>query len=235
MSNSPLSRPAHSRDRHLSLGVTLPIREVEGPAVDFMQQVEFATAAERLGFSAVWVRDVPLNGPWYPEAFGHPDPIAMLGAIAARTSRIALGTAATVLTLRHPLHIAKAAISLDHLSHGRFVLGLGSGDRREEFAAFGTDPKNHKEVYRCHWTQLAAALERPPRIALSWPIHQRLLNFAPQPRPTFQSWQSAPAARWIARNAGQRITARLGFSATVICFGGARSAEPSPANSEASL
>ena len=158
MSNASPLRPSLFRDSHLSLGVTLPIRETEISAVDFTQQVELATAAEQLGFSAVWVRDVPLNGPWYPEAFGHPDPMVMLGAIASRTSRIALGTAAIVLTLRHPLHIAKAAISLDYLSHGRFVLGLGSGDRREEFAAFGADPKDHKELYRDHWTQLAAAL-----------------------------------------------------------------------------
>src|SRR5215471_8586475 len=134
------SRSALFRHGHLSLGITLPMREVEGPAVDFLQQIELATEAERLGLSAVWVRDVPLNGPWYPELFGHPDPMVMLGAISARTSRIAIGTAATVLTLRHPLHIAKAAISLDQLSQGRFVLGLGSGDRREEFAAFGADP-----------------------------------------------------------------------------------------------
>ena len=55
----------------------------------------------------------------------------MLGAIAMATSRIAIGTAATVLTLLQPLHIAKAAITLDRLAPGRFILGLGSGDRRE--------------------------------------------------------------------------------------------------------
>lgn len=88
----------------------------------------------------------------------------MLGAIAMATSRIAIGTAATVLTLLQPLHIAKAAITLDRLAPGRFILGLGSGDRREEFAAFGVDTKDHKELYRAHWIELAAALERPSRI-----------------------------------------------------------------------
>ena len=55
----------------------------------------------------------------------------MLGAIAMATSRIAIGTAATVLTLLQPLHIAKSAITLDRLAPGRFILGLESGDRRE--------------------------------------------------------------------------------------------------------
>jgi hypothetical protein len=101
MSNPSLSRPSLFRDGHLSLGVTLPIRE-KGTCCRLHAAVELATAAEQLGFCAVWVRDVPLNGPCYPEAFGHPDPMVMLGAIASSTSRIALGTAATVLTLRHP-------------------------------------------------------------------------------------------------------------------------------------
>jgi len=128
----------------------------------------------------------------------------MLGAIAATTSRIAIGTAATVLTLRHPLHIAKAAISLDRLAPGRFVLGLGSGDRREEFAAFGADIGDRKERYRAHWTELAAALEQPSRI----------LRDAPDPGVTFELRPPAQSAipmlavgsggqslDWITRNA----------------------------------
>ena len=204
MSNPSPSPPALFRDGHLSLGVTLPIRETERSAVGFTQQVELATAAEQLGFSAVWVRDVPLNGPWYPETFGHPDPMVMLGAIAARTSRIALGTAATVLTLRHPFHIAKAAISLDHLSDGRFVLGLGSGDRREEFAAFGADPKDHKQLYRDHWTQLAAALERQPRVLVPLPGSAAAFELRPAAEtdiPMLAVGSGGQTLEWIARNA----------------------------------
>lgn len=197
-STTPL-RPQLFRHEHLTLGITLPIRMMEGPAVDFTQQLELATVAEELGFSAVWVRDVPLNGSWYPEPFGHPDPMVMLGSIAACTSRIALGTAATVLPLRHPLHIAKAAISLDHLSHGRFVLGLGSGDRREEFAAFGVDPKDHKEIYRTHWTRLAAALERPPRVQA--PAVYDIRPPAQNEIPMLAVGSGGQTLEWIARNA----------------------------------
>lgn len=155
------------RDGHLSIGIVLPMKSDEGRTVDFVEQVELAVLAEELGFSAVWVRDVPLNGPWYPEPFGHSDPMVMLGALAARTSTIALGTAAIVLPLRDPLHIAKAATSLDHLSRGRFILGLGSGDRPEEYAAFGAEFDQRKLLYREHWARLAAALERPPRVLVN--------------------------------------------------------------------
>lgn len=163
MSVSPMTDRLF-RARQLSVGLVLPLRAGTTQEVDFLEQLELAVLAEELGFSAIWVRDVPLNGPWYPEDFGHPDPWAMLAAIAARTSRIALGTAAIVLPLRHPLHIAKAAISLDHLSGGRFILGLGSGDRPKELAAFGLAEADVKARYREHWAQLAAALERPPRV-----------------------------------------------------------------------
>jgi alkanesulfonate monooxygenase SsuD/methylene tetrahydromethanopterin reductase-like flavin-dependent oxidoreductase (luciferase family) len=51
------------------------------------------------------------------------DPFVYLGHLAAHTRTITLGTAAIILSLRHPLHTAKAAASIDHLSHGRLILG----------------------------------------------------------------------------------------------------------------
>mgnify|MGYP001097370586 CR=1 FL=1 len=131
MPHQPESRDSLFRENRISVGLVLPIRATDGEDVDFRRQVELAALAERLGFAAIWVRDVPLNGPWYPEKFGHSDPFVMLGAIAMATSRIAIGTAATVLTLRHPLHIAKAAISLDRLRFGMelvvaFSVGLAA-------------------------------------------------------------------------------------------------------------
>jgi len=160
--------------------------------------------ADELGFGAVWVRDVPLNGSWYPEHFGHPDPFVMLGAIVMATSRISIGTAATVLTLRHPLHIAKAATSLDRLAQGRFLLGLGSGDRPEEFAAFGADTKDHKALFREHWTELAAALERPPRILRQSPdpaVSFELRPTALTEIPMLAIGSGGQTLEWIARNA----------------------------------
>lgn len=190
------------REGRLSLGLVLPLRARAGPEVDFAQQIELAVLAERLGFAAIWVRDVPLNGPWYPEAFGHLDPMVMLSAVAARTTHIALGTAAIVLTLRHPLHIAKAAVSLDVLSGGRFVLGLGSGDRREEFSAFGQSTEDRRDLFRTHWERLAAALEIPPRVIPDIPGDSFELRPAPRrPIPLLAVGSGGQSLEWIARHA----------------------------------
>src|SRR5690606_10294711 len=95
-----------------------------------------------------------------------------LTSLAGATRRIALGTAAIVLPLRRPLHVAKAALSLDRLSGGRSILGLGSGDRPAEFAAFGLDHESRRDTFRDHWAVLHAALatavgEREPLLALT--------------------------------------------------------------------
>ena len=81
--------------------------------------------------------------------------------------------------------------------------GLGSGDRREEFAAFGADPKNHKEVYRSHWAQLTAALERPPRIVPS-PNPAAAFELRPAVAtdiPLLAVGSGGQTLEWIARNA----------------------------------
>lgn len=197
------SRDTLFREGQISVGLVLPIRTSDVENINFHQQVELSTLADQLGFDAIWVRDVPLNGDWYPETFGHPDPFVMLGTIAAVTSRIAIGTAATVLTLRHPLHIAKAAISLDHLAPGRLVLGLGSGDRPEEFEAFGEDSNDRRELYRAHWGELAAALERPSRVTRQ--VSDPTIAFELRPSaqsiiPMLAIGSGGQSLDWIARN-----------------------------------
>ncbi|MCW5182063.1 LLM class flavin-dependent oxidoreductase, partial [Burkholderia cenocepacia] len=121
----------------LSIGLTLPLLRSGHIVADFNEQLELAALADSLGFRALWIRDVPLNSADYPDPVGHLDPWVLLGALASRTRRIALASGAIVLPLRHPLHIAKGALSVATLSGGRFILGLGSGDRPPEYAAFG--------------------------------------------------------------------------------------------------
>jgi len=78
--------------------------------------------------------------------------------MAAVTRRIALGTGAIVLPLRHPLHVAKAALSLNRLSGERFILGLGSGDREAEFAIFNQDIALRGDAFRERWNLVRSAL-----------------------------------------------------------------------------
>ncbi|MDK4706606.1 LLM class flavin-dependent oxidoreductase [Rhizobium sp. CNPSo 4062] len=117
----------------LSFGIVLPAQTRTAADIEFDAQLGIAAQADKLGFDALWVRDVPLNSESYPDPIGHADPWVLLGALAASTSRIALATGAIVLPLRHPLHIAKAALSVASLSKDRLVLGLGSGDRPSEY------------------------------------------------------------------------------------------------------
>jgi probable F420-dependent oxidoreductase len=132
----------------MELGVFLPI---SGRAAGPETLASFAGNAESLGFSAVWAAD-RIVIPWdietaYPYAEGATfivpadrpflEPLTCLAYLAGRTSTIRLGISVLVLPYRHPLHWAKIVSTIDALSGGRFVLGVGVGWMEEEFAALG--------------------------------------------------------------------------------------------------
>ncbi len=110
-----------------------------------------ATSAERLGFESVWTFEHVVVPEHYESKYpynasgsmGAPpetpfvDPLIALTAIAARTSTLRLGTGVNILSQSNPLYLAKQAASLDALSRGRLLLGLGIGWLREEFDAMG--------------------------------------------------------------------------------------------------
>src|SRR5512140_335493 len=96
---------------------------------------EVAREAEDAGWDAIWVWDHIMRSPADP----HADPWILLAAIATATTRIRLGPMVVPLARRRPSHVAKEAVTLDLLSHGRLTLGVGSGSRDLEFTAFG-DP-----------------------------------------------------------------------------------------------
>ncbi|MER7954145.1 LLM class F420-dependent oxidoreductase [Streptomyces sp. NPDC096030] len=110
-------------------------------AADPADLVEVARVADRSGFDYIASCDhvaIPrrLAGPmstvWY-------DPVATLSFLAAATERVRLLSHVAVVGLRHPLVTAKAYATLDHLSGGRLVLGVGAGHVQEEFEAVGAD------------------------------------------------------------------------------------------------
>lgn len=140
-------RETFSEDR-LTLGVFFPIEAFKGTAPTMRGQVELARRAEQLGFSALWFRDVPLLDPSFGDIGQIYDVWVYLGTIAAQTTRIHLATGSVILPLRHPLHVAKAAASVNELSGGRLILGVASGDRPIEFPAFGRDFERRGEDFR---------------------------------------------------------------------------------------
>ena len=144
----------------VTFGVFFPIEAFPGDRPTMADQVTLARRAEELGFAALWFRDVPLRDPSFGDVGQIFDPWVYLGYIAAQTERIALATGSVVLPLRHPLHTAKAAASVDQLSGGRLVLGVASGDRPVEFPAFGVAHETRGEAFRENLHVIRQVLER---------------------------------------------------------------------------
>ena len=120
--------------RPLKVGIQLPEVERE---VRWPELLDMTRAIEDLGFDSVWVgehllyrwEDRPARGPW--EAW------TLLAAIAASTSRIELGPLVACTNFHNPALLAKQAATIDELSGGRFILGLGAGWNETEFRAYG--------------------------------------------------------------------------------------------------
>jgi probable F420-dependent oxidoreductase len=129
--------PGH---RPLRVGIQLPEVERE---VRWPEYVAMAQRAEDVGFDTLWLGDHLLyrwpgrepRGPW--EAW------TMLAALAASTSRIRLGPLVASTAFHAPQMLAKLAATVDEVSGGRLVLGLGAGWNETEFAAFGF-PFDHR-------------------------------------------------------------------------------------------
>src|SRR5687767_3908489 len=115
----------------------LAIRNFVGPSEvpDIPGLYAYAERAEALGFESLWAWDHVLLG--VEPSFPIVDSITMLGAIAARTRKIRLGTGVLVLPLRNPVVAAKALGSLDVISGGRLILGVAAGWYAREFDAVG--------------------------------------------------------------------------------------------------
>ena len=126
--------------RPLRVGIQLPEVERE---VRWSELLDMTRAIEDLGFDSVWVGehllyrwpDRPARGPW--EAW------TLLSAIAASTGRIELGPLVACTSFHNPALLAKQAATIDEISGGRFVLGLGAGWNETEFRAFGY-PYDHR-------------------------------------------------------------------------------------------
>ncbi|MEO1174670.1 MAG: TIGR03571 family LLM class oxidoreductase, partial [Myxococcota bacterium] len=141
----------------LTLGLVVPLESYpSGPVPTMEHHVERARLAESLGFSALWLRDVPFNVPAFGDAGQTFDPFAYLGFLAAKTSSIGLGVASVVLPLRHPAHVAKASATVDALSGGRLLLGIASGDRPEEYPALGLNYAQRGARFRESYDYLRA-------------------------------------------------------------------------------
>jgi len=131
---------AASGSRSLKIGLLLPQAEgMRGPGVRGWREVsDMARVAEDVGFDSLWLVDhllYKLDGE--DDARGVWEVWSLLSAIAAVTNRVELGTLVLAMGWRNPALLAKMADTVEEISDGRLILGLGSGYHKHEYDAFG--------------------------------------------------------------------------------------------------
>jgi probable F420-dependent oxidoreductase len=137
----------------MQFGVTMFLTEYTLPVTDL------ARAAEDLGFESLWIPEhthIPADrrSPWpggaeLPREYSHSlDPFLSLTAAAAVTSQLRLGTGVCLVVERDPITTAKEVSTLDRLSNGRFLFGVGGGWNLEEMGNHGTDPSRRWVLMR---------------------------------------------------------------------------------------
>lgn len=178
--------------------------------------IEFAQHAEQLGFHSGWVSDhvawpkdiasrypytddgsfaPPIDMPWL-------DPIGTLFFVAGVTETLQLGTTVLILGYRPPVLTAKAIASLDHLSGGRVLLGVGVGWMREEFEVLGM-PYDHRGARADEQLALFRSLFTEDEPSFSGEYYEvPTVGFEPKPARPVPIWvggDSEPAFRRVAR------------------------------------
>jgi alkanesulfonate monooxygenase SsuD/methylene tetrahydromethanopterin reductase-like flavin-dependent oxidoreductase (luciferase family) len=177
--------------RSLRIGVQLPEVERE---VRWPELLAMAQAAEESGFDSIWIGDHLLyrgdggaeRGPW--EAW------TLLSALAASTERVDLGPLVACAAFHPPGVLAKMAATIDEISGGRFVLGLGAGWNVEEFAAFGI-PYDHRVSRFAEAFAIVRGLLDGERVTVGgryWQADDAVLLPAPRSRPRLMIGSNGP-------------------------------------------
>jgi alkanesulfonate monooxygenase SsuD/methylene tetrahydromethanopterin reductase-like flavin-dependent oxidoreductase (luciferase family) len=187
----------------VDLGLLLPSREAllwGDSNLRFL--VDTAVEAERLGFQSVWAGDSLLARP-------RAEPLTLLAAIAGATRRVRLGTAVMLPLLRRPVQLAHVLVTLDRVSQGRLIAGVGPGadvpGTRQELAA--VDMSADRRV--------TAMLHAIDRCRALWRDEDPDIKLLPPPfRPGGPAvWLGAQGPRML-REAGTRFDGWLPFSPT---------------------
>jgi probable F420-dependent oxidoreductase len=152
----------------MKIGLVMPIAEDEAPlgTPRYREIREVARRAEAVGLDSIWVYDhllfrypdKPTSGIW--ECW------TLLAALAEATERVQLGTIVMCVPFRNPALLAKMADTLDEISGGRLILGLGAGWHEPEFRAFGV-PFDHRAARFEEALQIIVPLLREGKVDFS--------------------------------------------------------------------
>ena len=198
------------RPGKLTVGLVAPLENyANGPVPALTDHLARIQLAETLGFTAIWLRDVPFNVPSFGDAGQLFDPFVYLGALATATDEIALGVASIVLPLRHPAHIAKAAASADVLSGGRLIMGVASGDRPEEYPALKQPFEERGLRFRESYAYIRSMSGNRPELSNSYGSLNGDIDMLPKPvgsqLPLLITGASQQSSGWIAQHGDGRM------------------------------
>lgn len=166
--------------------------------------LELSAAAEELGFDSIWVSDhvvIPGSHKGFGDEFL--EPLTTLTFLSAKTTRILLGTSVLILPYRNPLVLAKSVSTIDELSGGRVILGVGAGWMKDEFLALGV-PYEERGAVTDEYIDVLKALwtEEDPRHFGKY-IEFSDIKFLPKPvqKPHPPIWIGGGSRRAIERAA----------------------------------
>ena len=195
----------------LTIGLAAPLEDyMLGERPTLAHHIARAQLADRLGFAALWLRDIPFDVPTFGDVGQTFDPFVYLGALAMVTQNIALGVGSVILPLRHPAHVAKAAASADQLSNGRLILGVASGDRPEEYPAMAIDYDTRGQRFVDSMAYMRACFEDRPELHNSFGHLNGRNDMLPKPTagriPMLITGGASQPPEWGARHGDGWIT-----------------------------
>ena len=132
-----------------ALGVPLMHRGEDNAFLTGESIVDLAKAAEKAGYDALYITEHPIPGDKWLRFGGHhaPDPFIGLAFAAAATTTLRLLTNLTVVPYRNPFLLAKTVATLDRMSNGRVILGVGTGYLKPEYFAMGVDFEERNDLF----------------------------------------------------------------------------------------
>src|SRR5215469_13728538 len=149
-------------------------------------------AAEEWGLDVLWLAEIHMN----PNRSLLSAPLTVASAIAARTSRIKIGTAVQILPLGHPLRLAEETATIDQISGGRLVFGVGRSAFPRAYDAYGISYKESQEsfaesldIIKKPWTEPVSSHHGRYYIFYNFPLVPRPLQ---QPHPPIRIAASQP-------------------------------------------
>ena len=170
-----------------------------GPAI-----AEITSTAEKLGYMGVFVTDHPAPPKSFLDAGGHHtlDPMITLASAATSTTKLNILTNLFIVAYRNPLMVAKSVATLDNLSQGRLILGVGAGYLKEEFKAAGVDYQTRGELLNSHLEIMQQAWTGNPVSATNERYEAEEILSLPTP---LQRFNSLGPPIWVGGNSNNAI------------------------------